>query len=134
MAVDIPPGVARKVFVAFIGEPNQLYKTLWPHEGMVGGFANEAGEQIKYDKGGRAVPASPPIAGVLATYPFTQDDPFWFWRDQEYRFLFTITSHDSDAVSYETIIKFTHSEHTGKTADIRGRSFIQPEWSDLKRI
>jgi hypothetical protein len=102
--VDIPPGVSRKVFVAFIGEGNQLYKTLWPNEPMHGGFADEGGHMISYDEFGNEIPSSPPIAGVLATVPFTQDDAFWFWRDREYRLRLTLTSHPLAASP--TISKF----------------------------
>lgn len=129
--VDIPPGVGRKIFVAFIGEANQLYKTLWPREAMSGGFANDAGQEIAYDNSGRAAPVSPPIAGVLATYPFRQTDAFWFWRDKEYRLRLTLTSHDSDAVTFEALITFEYSEHEGKTAAIRGKGFIQPKWPNV---
>jgi hypothetical protein len=128
--VDIPPGVGRKVFVAFIGEPNQLYRTLWPREGRTGGFANEEGCEIEYDEFGNAIAVSPPIAGVLATYPFTQDAAFWFWRDAEYRFRFTLTSHDSDAATYEAIITFEYRENQGRTAEISGKGFISPHWPD----
>jgi hypothetical protein len=123
--VDIPAGVCRKVFVAFIGEANQLFETLWPRKPMPGGFANEAGEQIEYDESGRPVAKSPPVAGVLATYPFTQDDAFWFWRDEEYRLRLTLTSHDSDAATYEALITFKYIEHKGA---VRGDAFIEPMW------
>jgi hypothetical protein len=125
--VDIPPGVYRKVFVAFIGEANQVYRTLWPRRPMRGGFANEAGEQIEYDESGQAVSKSPPIAGVLATHPFTQDDAFWFWRNAEYRLRLTLTSHDSDAATYEALITFKYTEDKRSS---RGDSFIQPIWPE----
>ena len=128
--VDIPPGVGRKVFVAFIGEPNQLYRILWPREGRPGGFADDDGCEIDYDEFGKAMAVSPPVAGVLATYPFTQEAAFWFWRDAEYRFRFTLTSHDSDAVTYEAVITFEYRESEGKTAEISGKGFINPRWPD----
>jgi hypothetical protein len=127
-AVDIPPGVGKKVFFAFIGEANQLHKTLWPQESLPGGFANDAGEQIAYNDVGGATPSSPPIAGVLATYPFTQEAAFWFWRDVEYRLRLTLTSHDSDAVTYEALVSFPYSEQDGKQAALKGRGYICPNW------
>jgi hypothetical protein len=126
-SVDIPPGVTRKIFVAFIGEPNQIFQVLWPRKAMPGGFANDEGERFEYDESGRQVSTSPPIAGVLATYPFTQDDAFWFWRDQEYRLRLTLTSRDSDAATYEALISFAYTEQKGA---VRGDAFIQPMWPE----
>jgi hypothetical protein len=133
-AVDIPPGVGRKIFVAFIGEPNQLYKTLSPRKGRPGSFADDDGCEIRYDEFGKAVAVSPPIAGVLATYPFTQDAAFWFWRDEEYRFRFTLTSHDSDAATYEAVITFAYREYEGKQAEVSGKGYINPLWPEADWI
>jgi hypothetical protein len=128
--VDIPPGVRRKVFVAFIGEPNQVYRTLWPRQARPGGFADSNGCEIDYDELGNAMPASPPIAGALATFPFTQDAAFWFWRDEEYRFRLTLTSHDSDAATYEAIVSFKYSERDGTAAELTGKGYITPIWPE----
>jgi hypothetical protein len=133
-SIDIPAGVKRKVFVVFIGEPNVLYRTLWPREPKFGGFADDDGCEIRYGDNGEMLTASPPIAGVLATYPFTQEDPFWFWRDEAYRLRLTLTSHDSDAVTFEAFVRF---EFTRRREDepgyVSGQDYIQPVWTDFRR-
>lgn len=133
--VDIPSGITRKVFVGFIGEANVLFRTLWPGRPMPGLSADDDGREIEYGPGGHASPASPPIACVLATYPFTQDDPFWLWRDEPYRLRLTVTCEERDAMTFEVFVTFTFQRRQpGEPGFIAGQDFIQPVWSDLTKV
>jgi hypothetical protein len=133
--LDIPAGASRKIFVAFIGEANVLFRTLWPRTPMPGLFADDEGHEIKYGPGGRPEPVSPPIAGVLATYPFTQEDPWWMWRDERYRVRLTLTCEEADAVTYEAFVTFSFERRQpGEPGSAAGQDFIQPRWSGFSAI
>lgn len=135
VSIDIPAGVKRKLFVAFIGEGNAVFRSMYPHEVAWGGIVDEDGCLYEVVAGGHTKSSSPPVAGVLATYPFTQtDDPFWLWRDEQVRLRLTVTSHDSDAVTYEALVTLKFTLRTDQQPPETNGPSIEPVWEEFRRV
>jgi hypothetical protein len=62
----------------------------------------------------------------------TKEDVIWVYRERKYRFRFTIAARDIDAVVYESFLTFTHAER--EATEYHGTNWLQPDWSELKRI
>lgn len=122
---DIPSGVGRRIFTILIGDPNAVYAQFHPyHREQVAGPAS--GHHL--DDEGNPMIDSMPIAGAVAFHPLNQDNIEWIYRERKYRFRFTITARDVDAVVYETFLTFSEETHTQHTL------FLQPHWTDLKKL
>jgi hypothetical protein len=118
---SIPPGVAREIVTLIIGEPNAIWAQLAPITQKERIADIETGQELSALEEGSEPDA---IAAAVAVFPLTKENVVWVYRSRTYRFRFTVTARDCDAVTVESFLSFsTKSEGRRET--------VQPHWSDF---
>jgi hypothetical protein len=107
---SVPGGVARRVYLARIGDPQKLF---------------ESCEQ--------AVGAKPPrekrFCGAWATTPARQDRIAWVYDDAEYQIELTVAGNNVEAVQYLARVRFERIEDVDlEFAGMHGLTSVTVHW------
>jgi hypothetical protein len=131
---DIAPGLARKFYLVFIGDPNRVYHdVLWPptQDPLERSSVVDLETGQEFGPDGTIDPNTEGVAGALARFPFQKEDVLWLYREREYRFRFTIVARDVDAVMYEALLQLNHEVMGARAGEYSGWHAIAPHWRVL---
>jgi hypothetical protein len=125
----ISPGIAREISTLIIGEPNAVWEQLAPFGADSPVADTETGQELAAIADiGDGVNS---IAAAVAVSPATKEDVVWVYREGKYRFRFTVTARDIDAVTLESFLTFTFEVNEDH---LLGTHFLQPHWTDLEVV
>jgi hypothetical protein len=120
-AIQIPPGVTRKITLLFVGPGEVIYERIWPH-------GPKGSARTNLDN----------VRGLFATFPLDQNalqEEQWIRRDQpddrfpdtgRFRLKLTLTSSDTDSTSYGCELSFSEDDSYAPGV------VTQPVLTDLK--
>jgi hypothetical protein len=122
---SIPPGVAREILALIIGEPNAIWAQLAPitERELIADI--ETGQELSAREDRTSEPDA--IAAAVAVFPLTKENVVWVYRSRTYRFRFTVTARDFDAVTVESFLSFSIESEGDQER-------LHPHWSDFAPV